>query len=157
MKAVSFGASLFATFKMNLEYILRRRPRFKGIVENYPDSISGRSPTDMYYNFKGYLRNDLQKCTGCSECVPICPVRALEFQAEPKLSGGIKVLEFKIDLGKCFNCNACVEICPEGSLSFSKDFELVSHRVSDLVMVLHGQEEKDEPEISKIRTYEVRR
>lgn len=157
MKKITFWSSLLATFRMNMAYLLRQTPRHKDIVENYPDTISGRAPTDMYHNFKGYLRNDLKKCTGCSDCVPVCPVKALEFHAEPRLTGGVKVQDFRIDLGKCFNCGVCVEACPEGSLFFSKDFELVSKRAEDLVMVLYGSEDKSDPEISKIRAYEVRR
>lgn len=157
MTKMGFWTSVRATLKMNLAYLLRRNARYKPIVENYPDFISGRAPTDMYHNFKGYLRNDLVKCTGCSECVPVCPVKALEFHAEPALKGGLKVTDFRIDLGKCFNCSICVDVCPEGSLFFSKDFELVSKRAEDLVMVLYGTEEKNEPEVTKIRAYEVRR
>lgn len=149
--------SFFYTLKMNLGYLRRSKAKFKSIVENYPDNISGKAPVDMFNSFKGYLRNDLDKCTGCSECIPACPVKALEFKAESRVDGSIHVQEFRIDLGRCFACGVCVDICPEGSLSFSKDFELVSRKAEDLVMVLHGTPTKAEPEITRIRTYEVRR
>jgi formate hydrogenlyase subunit 6/NADH:ubiquinone oxidoreductase subunit I len=142
---------------VNVRYLIRRQLRFKSVVEKYPDVISGKAPLDMFANFKGYVRNDLNKCTGCSACVPICPVRALDFKAESRVDGSINVQEFRINLGKCFSCGACIEVCPEASLFYSKDFELVSSRPEDLIMALYSQSSKLEKDITRIRTYEVRR
>ena len=57
----------------------------------------------------------------------------------------------------CGRCSACVEICPETSLFYSKDFELVSERPEDLVMVLRPPTNRPEKDAPRIRTYEVRR
>ena len=142
---------------LSARYLRRTQPAFKSVVEKYPDTVSSKAPLDMFSTFKGYLRNDLSKCSGCNACVPACPVRALDFRSESFPDGSIKVSEFRIHLGKCFSCGFCVDICPETSLYFSKDFELVSERPEDLVMVLRAEAENEERNIHRIRTYEVRR
>ena len=49
-----------------------------------------------------------EKCLGCEECIPYCPVQA------------IKVIEEKasIDLDLCVECGACIrsEVCPTQAL-----------------------------------------
>lgn len=157
MSLVSILKNLRAGLSLSLGYLRRREYRYKSMVEKYPDVISGRSPVDMFANYRGYVRNDLAKCNGCAACIPVCPVKALDFQSESRIDGSINVQEFRINLGKCFSCGACVDVCPEASLFYSKDFELVSSRPEDLVMVLHGQHSKKEKDIARIRTYEVRR
>jgi len=157
MKLSSVMKVLKRSLGLNLRYLLRRELKHKSVVEKYPDTISGKAPLDMFSSFRGYVRNDLSKCTGCSACIPVCPVKALDFKAESRIDGSINVQEFRINLGKCFSCGACIEICPETSLYYSKDFELVSSRPEDLVMVLHGHSAKSEKDITRIRTYEVRR
>jgi formate hydrogenlyase subunit 6/NADH:ubiquinone oxidoreductase subunit I len=84
-------------------------------------------------------------------------VKALDFKSESRLDGSIHVQEFNIHLGKCFSCNACIQVCPEASLFYSKDFELVSEKTDDLIVVLRPAPERPEKDIARIRTYEVRR
>jgi formate hydrogenlyase subunit 6/NADH:ubiquinone oxidoreductase subunit I len=157
MKLSAVIRVLKQSLALSAAYLRRRRTRFKSVVEKYPDVISGKAPLDMFSNFRGYVRNDLSKCTGCSACIPVCPVKALDFKSESRLDGSIHVQEFRINLGKCFSCSACIDVCPEASLSYSKDFELVSGRSEDLVMILHGNSGKNEKDITRMRTYEVRR
>jgi len=49
---------------------------------------------------------DLSKCTGCGECVEICPYKALSIVEE----------KVKRDEAKCMNCNQCFYLCPQGAL-----------------------------------------
>lgn len=157
MNLFPFIKSLKSSLLLNAGYLLRKKTRFKSVVEKYPDVISGKAPLDMFVNYKGYLRNDLSKCTGCGICVPICPVKALDLETEHKADASIEVKKFTINLGRCFSCAVCIEACPEESLNYSKDFELVSERPEDLMMVLFGHNAKKEHDITRIRTYEVRR
>lgn len=157
MKLSAVIKALRENLSLSMKFLRRSQHRHKSVVEKYPDVISGKAPLDMFSNFRGYVRNDLTKCTGCSACIPICPVKALDFKSESRMDGSINVQEYRINLGKCFSCNACIEICPESSLYYSKDFELVSGKPEDLVMVLYGHSVKSEKDITRIRTYEVRR
>lgn len=149
--------TLFNSVSLNLNYLLRNQSRFKSVVEKYPDTISAKVASDMFANYRGYVRNDLTKCNGCGVCVPICPVKALDFESSSKADGSIEVKEFRINLGKCFSCSACIDVCPETSLFYSRDFELVSSKPENLIMVLRGQPGRGERDITRIRTYEVRR
>jgi NAD-dependent dihydropyrimidine dehydrogenase PreA subunit len=49
---------------------------------------------------------DVARCTGCGECVSICPVAAIA------LADG----KARIDEATCTGCGACVRACPEGAI-----------------------------------------
>jgi ferredoxin len=51
------------------------------------------------------------KCTGCGDCVKVCPVEAI------KLKDGKAV----IDAGDCIECDACIEECPAEAIIYKKD------------------------------------
>ncbi|NUM87659.1 MAG: 4Fe-4S dicluster domain-containing protein [Bdellovibrionales bacterium] len=150
MRAVVGGATgLF-------RYLRRRSARFKPVVERYPDKISGKTPEDMFPRMKGYLSNDLMKCTGCGDCLALCPVRALQMEAVPRKDGSLSVEAFSIDLGKCFSCSICVDNCPVGSLAHTREYELVATSRSGMIVKLQGQEKNPEQVQQRIRTYEFR-
>jgi NAD-dependent dihydropyrimidine dehydrogenase PreA subunit len=50
------------------------------------------------------------KCTGCGECVDICPAEVLEVVNE-------KCSVSKAD--ECLGCESCVETCPESAIQVS--------------------------------------
>ena len=55
-----------------------------------------------------YLKNDNKKqCRGCTACVNICPVKAIQMLEDEE---GFKYP--KINKNKCINCRACEKICP---------------------------------------------
>jgi NAD-dependent dihydropyrimidine dehydrogenase PreA subunit len=47
---------------------------------------------------------NFQKCTGCAECVNICPVEVYELGPGGKTN--------PINAGECVGCMSCVEVCP---------------------------------------------
>lgn len=158
MTLIKLIKAMYQSVLLNARYILRGSARFKSVVEKYPDTISAKGSGDMFANFRGYVRNDLAKCNGCGVCVPACPVKALEFESASKADGSIEVKEFRINLGKCYSCSACIDVCPETSLFYSRDFELISNKPQNLVMILRGQPVRGvDRDITRIRTYEVRR
>ncbi len=50
---------------------------------------------------------NLEKCTGCEDCVEECPVECL------------KVIDEKciVDPDECTDCGVCVDICKEEAIS----------------------------------------
>jgi heterodisulfide reductase subunit A-like polyferredoxin len=48
-----------------------------------------------------------EKCTGCEECVPSCPLEAIA------VNDGTA----KIDPETCGDCGACVDVCPSEAIS----------------------------------------
>lgn len=67
---------------------------------------------------------NMEKCTGCNNCVVACPVNALELcTADPattkkiyKVVNGVSV---SLDLNEelCAGCGVCVEACPYGVIN----------------------------------------
>jgi NAD-dependent dihydropyrimidine dehydrogenase PreA subunit len=57
---------------------------------------------------------DVERCTGCGDCVLECPVHALA------LEQGHAVLAHAED---CQYCGDCEELCPEGAIA--RPFEIV--------------------------------
>ncbi|ABN06413.1 4Fe-4S ferredoxin, iron-sulfur binding domain protein [Methanocorpusculum labreanum Z] len=62
---------------------------------------------------------NMERCTGCNNCVVACPVNALELNTvDPAttdkiylvVDGKAKILDVKHEL--CAGCGVCVEACP---------------------------------------------
>lgn len=53
------------------------------------------------------MQVDLEKCTGCGECLDACSVEAISF-IEGKAA---------IDVDTCLSCGACVQACPAGAIT----------------------------------------
>ncbi|MEO0292616.1 MAG: 4Fe-4S binding protein [candidate division WOR-3 bacterium] len=52
------------------------------------------------------VKIDKSKCTGCGDCVDVCPVEALSIKNE------------KAEVNdECIDCGACVNVCPSGAIS----------------------------------------
>ena len=69
---------------------------------------------------------NMERCTGCNNCVVACPVNALVlFTLDPvtkekiyQVQDGVAVsLDFKAEL--CAGCGVCVEACPYEVISLS--------------------------------------
>jgi 4Fe-4S ferredoxin len=69
---------------------------------------------------------NMERCTGCGNCVVACPVDALElFSLDPVtnekiysvIDGKSAVLDFKAEL--CAGCGVCVEACPYDVITLS--------------------------------------
>lgn len=54
---------------------------------------------------------DKEKCTGCGECVDICPAEVLELADEKSEVANID---------ECLGCESCVETCPESAITLTE-------------------------------------
>jgi glutamate synthase (NADPH) small chain len=86
---------------------------------------------DISERYRGFHRNDLEKCIGCGNCRDICPCKAITMvkvpgiEADPKK--GSTDERPQINYGRCSYCGLCVDVCPTGSLSLSQDFIHIDH------------------------------
>ena len=51
---------------------------------------------------------DAEKCTGCGDCVEMCPLTAIALDDVPKAS---------VNEDECTDCATCVEACPSQAIS----------------------------------------
>jgi|GEM_PF-6046965 len=50
---------------------------------------------------------DKESCNACGECLVVCPVDAIEFDADGKAV---------IDQTKCNQCGKCINVCPQDAI-----------------------------------------
>jgi len=51
---------------------------------------------------------DADKCTGCGECVDVCPVEVYEMQDGKSAP---------VNAEECLGCDSCVEVCEAGAIT----------------------------------------
>lgn len=146
----------FNVFRRGFKYLVPKEGRYKSVVECYPDKISGRTPEDMFPKMRGFLVNDLSKCTGCGECIDLCAVKALKMETKARVDGSLEVNDFKIDLGLCYSCSICVDICPVGSIAYTSEYEGVESAREKLVLEFSQANLEVKDPAQQIRTYEFR-
>ena len=99
--------------------------------------------------YRGFHKNDLEKCIGCGNCADICPCDAITMvevpgiKADPKR--GVTNKRPQINYGRCSYCGLCVDVCPTGSLRLSQDF-IHNDDTPDSFVAL-AQDEKSAPEL----------
>jgi Ni,Fe-hydrogenase III small subunit/NAD-dependent dihydropyrimidine dehydrogenase PreA subunit len=79
------------------------------------DPFSARHPF-------GFPVVDFPSCTGCAECVEVCPTGAL--QADHPAPGR-RTLSLSYAL--CTQCRECVEACPERAIQAGRQFEVAAY------------------------------
>ena len=55
----------------------------KEVTEEYPDPVSSRRAEDLPTRYRGFLKNDISRCSGCLYCTDICPVDCIRIETEP--------------------------------------------------------------------------
>ena len=57
------------------------------------------------------VKVDSEKCTGCGECVDICPVEVFELQDEKSVP---------VNAEECVGCESCVEVCEHEAITVTE-------------------------------------
>ncbi len=79
-------------------------------------------------SFRGKIHVDESRCWGCGVCTRICPPNALTLESD-----GDGYLILKYFMGRCIFCGMCAEVCPRNAIEVTKEFELASLSLEDLV------------------------
>lgn len=90
-------------------------------------------PIALPPQFRGKIAYDRENCTGCQQCVRICPTRAIEFLPEER--------KVKIFVSRCCFCAQCVEVCPVHTLAMTEGFLLSNYDkfAEELVIIDSGE------------------
>ena len=121
---IRFFIWLKLTVALVIKYMIGKETETKRITELYPDRVSSKTDKDLPQKYRGLLENDLNTCTGCGECVSVCPTSCIALQTTPSENISKPNIEiYKIDYGKCLYCGLCVEVCLPQSLKHTRKFE----------------------------------
>ena len=73
--------------------------------------------------FRGFLYNDVKKCTSCTMCVKVCPVDCISLESVRGADKKMVLVSYDINIGRCMYCGLCVEVCPPKSLTHTREYE----------------------------------
>ncbi len=108
---------------MSVMKLLKIASKAKVVTRRYP--FEGPVITE---SFRGKIHVDESRCWGCGVCTRICPPNALTLK---KLEDGSLQLTYFI--GRCIFCGMCAEVCPRNAIEVTREFELASLTLEDLV------------------------
>lgn len=84
--------------------------------------------------FRGFLYNDIKRCTSCTMCVRVCPVDCISLEAVRGADKKMVLASYDIDVGRCMYCGLCVEVCPPKSLKHTSGYEKASVNRGELIL-----------------------
>jgi NAD-dependent dihydropyrimidine dehydrogenase PreA subunit len=80
------------------------RPQKKGLQTMEGNFLRGHI---MAY----YPEVNVEECTGCGECVDICPEDVYELQNDKSVA---------VNADECVGCESCIEVCENDALTISE-------------------------------------
>lgn len=106
-----------------------------------PNPLTDRPGAERY---RGFHKNDMDKCIGCGTCETICqnaaidmvPVEGIE---TTKQDSGLRPM---IDYGRCCWCGLCVDICTTKSLNMSNEYVWIDND-PEVFRFVPGAEKKE--------------
>jgi len=84
--------------------------------------------------YRGFLHNDILKCTACTMCVKVCPVDCISLESVRGADKRMVLASYDINIGRCMFCGLCVEVCPPKSLKHTSGYEMASTDRGELIL-----------------------
>jgi len=90
------------------------------------DPFNDRPGAERY---RGFHKNDVDKCIGCGACEKICQNSAIDMVPVEGIEtkDGDSGLRPMIDYGRCCWCALCVDVCSTNSLNLSNEYKWVEY------------------------------
>jgi len=103
-------------------------------------------PKEPVERYRGFHLNDWDKCTGCGNCLDICPNEAITMVQIPEITpkSGEKNERPQIDYGRCCFCGLCVDVCPPGCLRLSRDYFHIHFATNTFTLLAKDQKSDKE-------------
>lgn len=103
-------------------------------------------PKEPAERYRGLHLNDWEKCTGCGNCLDICPNAAITMKEIPEITPkpGEKNERPQIDYGRCCFCGLCVDVCPPGCLRLSRDYFHIHFDTNSFTLLAKDQKSDNE-------------
>jgi len=99
------------------------------VTQQYPEVR--REPDER---FRGFLHNDIARCTSCTMCVKVCPVDCISLEAVRGADKKMVLVSYDINIGRCMYCGLCVEVCPPKSLVHTAGYEKAMFERGEMVL-----------------------
>lgn len=99
------------------------------VTQQYPEVR--REPDER---FRGFLHNDIARCTSCTMCVKVCPVDCISLEAVRGADKKMVLVSYDINIGRCMYCGLCVEVCPPKSLVHTAGYEKAMFDRGEMVL-----------------------
>ncbi|RKZ16094.1 hypothetical protein DRQ53_07260 [bacterium] len=99
----------------------------KPVTQQYPDER-----WSMPDRFRGFVHNDVPRCTACLACAKDCPVDCIYIETIGK-GKERQMSRYAIDYNKCIWCSLCTEHCPTDCITMSHDYDHAVYRRERLV------------------------
>ena len=84
--------------------------------------------------YRGFLDNDVKKCTACTMCVKVCPIDCISLESVRGADKKMVLASYDINIGRCMYCGLCVEVCPPKSLKHTSGYEMASVARGELIL-----------------------
>jgi NADH-quinone oxidoreductase subunit I len=84
--------------------------------------------------FRGFLYNDIKRCTSCTMCVKVCPVDCIALESVRGADKKLVLVSYDINIGRCMYCGLCVEVCPPKSLKHTSGYEKATVDRGELIL-----------------------
>jgi len=84
--------------------------------------------------YRGFLDNDVKKCTACTMCVKVCPIDCISLESVRGADKKMVLASYDINIGRCMYCGLCVEVCPPKSLKHTSGYEMASVDRGELIL-----------------------
>lgn len=101
--------------------VIKKIIKYPRLTQEYPKKTLDSSM------FIGKPEIDLEKCTGCEECIRRCPSNAIirnNIVKNKDINNEQIANDIGINYDTCIFCTLCEEVCPVGAVSMTNKFEL---------------------------------